>query len=279
MPQAAAGDTVPCDYLERFLRQAGTITWDESALAGARLDSRTARILHVGAQLEDDTAITVRQGRTLGIERSSDIAVFLPLWDVEEAEHGKALHALLAHQRYEVPVAAPQRISRRRRAIARIPAPVFGRFPHTAFLFCVLGAAAEYLAMVTYTEIIKRTDNEAAASLLRDITRQEARHFAFLLAAAQDRAGRLSPLQGRIARRVLRSLWEPIGVPSLGRAVWDDLFANWIADPPFADRLRMMDRVVDSIPHLGDLRLMERFLAGSASPTPARAGCRANPPR
>jgi hypothetical protein len=257
-------------YVDRFFRQAGVIEWDQAEFASARLDTGMARILHVGALLEDDTAITIRQGRALGIDRSPDISAFLPVWDAEEAEHGRALHALLSGQRYDAPIAAPLSISLRRRVVARVPARLLGRLPQTAFLFCVLGAAAEYLATVTYTELAKRDDNPAVVSLLRRITRQEARHFAFFLAAAHERAEQLSSIQGRISRRVLEALWEPIGVPSLGRAVWEDLFADWIADPQFAGRLRMMDRVLDDIPHIGAMHLMGRFLDDTIARTAAR---------
>lgn len=260
--------SAPGDYLGRFMRHAGLITWVSTDLALARLDAQTCRVLHVAAQLEDDTAITVRQGRTLGIERDDDIAAFLPVWDAEESVHADALRALLESQCYEPPLASPPSISRRRRVVARVPARFLGRLPQTTFLFCVLGAAAEYLAMVTYTEVAKRIDDRNVVNLLHDIVRQEARHFAFLLAAAQQRGTTLSALHARVARRVLVALWEPIGVPSLGRSSWDELFAPWIAEPHFAGRLRMMDRVVDSIPHLDGLHLMERFLA-DASTTPA----------
>jgi len=273
------GHTGAEDRVERFLRHSGVISWQPTALASTPLDAVTARILHVAAELEEDTAITVRQGRALGIEREPDIAAFLPVWDLEETEHAVALWALLAEQTYQPPQPAPRALSVRRRMLARVPASAIGRLPQTTFLFCALGAAAEYLAMVTYNEVSKRTDHAPVQILLRDIVRQEARHFAFLLSAAQERGQRLSPVQGRIARRVLRSLWEPIGVPTLGRAVWTELFAPWIAEPEFNRRLRMMDRVVDSIPHLGDMQLMDRFLTGYASPVTPPAGPAANPPR
>jgi hypothetical protein len=253
------------NYTERVLRNAGTIRWDHDRLSAATLDEELARILHVAALLEDDTAITVRQAQSLGIQRSDDLARFLPMWDEEEAEHGRALHALLSAQTYTAPAPAPASISRRRNAVAHLPTSVLGRLPPTAFLFCVLGAAAEYVATVTYTELIKRAYDPAVGQLLRDITRQEARHFAFFLAAAKVRGNELSNTGGRVARRVLTAMWEPIGVPSLGRAGWEELFGSWLEDEGFVDRIRMMDRVVDGIPHLAGMHLMERFLDETAT--------------
>jgi hypothetical protein len=202
----------------------------------------------------------VRQARSLGLERSHDLAAFLPVWDEEEAEHGRALHFLLSHQMYDPPRPAPATISLRRRTVARVPTGLLGRLPQTEFLFCVLGAAAEYLAIVTYTELVKRTHEPAVGALLRDIARQEARHFAFFLAVAKDRGAAISNLNGRVARRVLASIWEPIGVPSLGRPAWQHLFSGWMQDADFTARLGVMDRVVDSIPHLNGMHLMTDFL-------------------
>lgn len=60
-------------------------------------------------------------------------------------------------------------------------------------------------------------------------------------------------------------MWEPIGVPSLGRPVWERLFGEWMRDEDFVARITMMDRVVDSIPHLCELHLMESFLQETLS--------------
>jgi len=59
---------------------------------------------------------------------------------------------------------------------------------------------------------------------------------------------------------VLRAVWEPIGVPTLGIAAWSEVFSEWLADPRIQQRLVMMDRVVDSIPHLDGVGLMATFL-------------------
>ncbi len=256
---------LPGEYTERVLRAAGKIAWDCQQLADSTIDPDLARILHVGALLEDDTVITVRHAASLGLSRSYDLAQFLPMWDEEEAEHGRALHFLLDHQRYTPPEAAPASISRRRRALSHLPLAAVGRLPQTPFLFCVLGAAAEYVATVTYHELIKRVDDPTVVQLLRDITRQEARHFAFFLAAAKHRGEALSVTNGRIARRALAAMWEPIGVPSLGRPVWERLFGEWMRDEGFVERITMMDRVVDSIPHLQGMHLMRNFLKDTLS--------------
>lgn len=253
------------DPLDRFLRGAGPISYDADALRDARLASQLATIVHVAALLEDDTAITVRQGRALGVDRAADLAVFLPLWDLEEAAHGAALRALLADHEYPRPVRVVWRNSARRRLAASIPLG-FGRaVPATEFLFCTLGAAAEYVATMTYAEIASALDDPAAAGLVRTIARQEARHFAFFLDAARRRGERMSALDGRFARRVLRAIWQPIGVPTLGPDTWRQLFGPWIAGS-FGRRVERMDRIVDTIPHLDGMHLMGSFLQPSGTP-------------
>jgi hypothetical protein len=248
------------DYVDRFRAQAGLISWDPNDLRSCSTGSDLARILHVAALLEEDTAITVRQGASLGMHRCADLAVFLPQWDAEEAEHGRALRCLIEGQDYEAPSPAPRSIGLRRRTLARIPASTFARVPQTSFLFCVLGAAAEYVATTIYAELASRTDSRVVEQLLRSIARQEARHFAFFLAAARVRGRSLSTMNGRLARLVLRTVWEPIGVPTLGAPAWRDMFADWLDDDGFRRRVEMMDRVIDSIPHLEGAGLMRRFL-------------------
>jgi hypothetical protein len=248
------------DYVDRFRFRAGLISWNAADFATCSLDPGFVQILHVAALLEEDTVITVRQGSSLGLHRSADLAEFLPQWELEEAEHGRALRFLLDHQDYEPPERRRKSLALRRRVVARIPARALVRLPETSFLFCVLGAAAEYVATVIYAELAKQSDSIPAEHLLRAIARQEARHFAFFLAAARLRGNRITTLNGHVARRVLRSIWEPIGVPTLGVSVWHDMFADWLEDARFRDRMVMMDRIVDSIPHLEGVGLMSGFL-------------------
>lgn len=248
------------DHAARFLRDAGPVEWDDSILAAARVDPGWCRVLHVVAGLEADTAITAGHARTTGIDRADDLAAFLPAWADEEAEHARAISALLAHQAYEAPVPAPAAIARHRRVAARVPRSVLGRLRVTGLVYCTLGAAAEYVTVVVYRALAAQIGDPAVTSLLRDIERQERRHCAFLLTAARRRAHGLSPMEARVARRVLRTMWEPPGVPSLGLPVWRAAFAPFLVDAHLRARVREMDRVVDAVPHLDGLGLMDRFL-------------------
>jgi hypothetical protein len=261
------------DYVDRFRFRAGLISWNATDLEACRMDPDLAQILHVAALLEEDTAITVHQGSSLGLDRSADLGEFLPQWALEEAEHGRALRFLLQYQDYESPERSQQSTALRRRAVARIPVRALARLPETSFLFCVLGAASEYVATVIYAELAKQSDEIPVEQLLRSIARQEARHFAFFLGAARLRGNRLATWNAHVARRVLRSIWEPIGVPTLGTSVWHDMFAGWLEDASFRERVEMMDRIVDSIPHLAGVRLMGRFLEQLPDATNLAAGC------
>ena len=95
----------------------------------------------------------------------------------------------------------------------------------------------------------------------REITRPERRHCAFLLTAARERGGAISSVEARLTRWVLEEMWEPPGVPSLGLDhVARPAFAPFIDDTTLRARVAEMDRIVDAIPHLADLHLMQRFL-------------------
>lgn len=246
--------------MTRFLRRSGLVAWDRDALSACRLDEEFCRILHVVALLEEDTAISTRQARSLGIDRAGDLAAFLPSWEREEAEHARALRFLLAPQMYSRPPRRSNAISLRRRAVALVPAAPFRCLPQTGLVFCALGAAAEYVTIVTYTEFARSVEQPAVALLLRAIARQEGRHFAFFLAAARARADVMSSMHGSLARKALASLWEPVGVPSLGLSAWRTVFARLLERADFRARVQRMDQVVDSIPHLGGLQLMSTFM-------------------
>ena len=254
-------------HVIRFRAQAGPIAWSPDELRRCALDPEMGRILHVAVLWEDDTSITARQGRSLGVDRAADIAEFLPLWRTEEADHARALHCLLEGRDHEAPAAATAAIARRRLVVARVPVRAMARLPQTAFVFCVLGAAAEYLATTIYAALAKEAEAAVLQRLLRSIARQEARHFAFFQAAARIRGERMGAVNGAVARRMTASVWTPIGVPTLGRDRWFETFAALLDDEHLRNRLLMMDRVIDSIPHLTDLHLMRRFLEARPVPT------------
>ena len=252
---------------ERFLRDAGPVPWDPRALRGAALDPVTARMLEVAAGLEADTGITRDQASALGIDRAPDLAAFFPVWAMEEAEHARALRALVDGRAFpEVPPRPPE-IARRRRALTRLPVSVLRRLPEPAVVACTFGATAEYVTIIVYRTIAEDLEDAAVRGLLRDIVRQEARHLAFLLAAARARAAELGPVHARVTRRVIRAMWEPPGVPSLGVEGWRDVFAPLLGRAELRARVASMDRMVDSIPHLEGLALMARYLSGPGGVT------------
>lgn len=254
-------------HVERFLRHAGPIEWSDHEMHGRRVDPALARVLHVAALLERDTAFTVEHARSFGLQRTDDLATFLPLWDTEEREHALAFEALLAQQTYEPPPAAPATISTRRHLAASLPLGLVGRARPVGFLFCVLGAAAEYLATAVYSMLARQATDATVRRLVHEVSRQEARHFAFFLAAAERRGAAMTGVEGAIARRVLAAVWEPIGVPTLGREGWWRLFGDWVTDAHFRDRMLMVDRVIGDLPHLGGCQLMADFVAAPMAVT------------
>ena len=254
-------------HLERFERDAGPITWDPAALAECELGPELSRVLHVASVLEEDTAISARQARALGLDRDPDMAGFLTIWEQEEAEHGRALRHLLGAQRYDLPQLRPTLAPLRRHGLASIPLTGLRRVPATGLVVCALGAAAEYVAIVIYTELIKQTDDPRVVTLLRSIVRQEGRHMAFFLAAARSRADDMSTVQGRLSRWAIARIWEPVGLPSLGEQTWHTTLAPLLSDQRVRGRAEKMDHVLDSITHLAGMQLMTTFLRTHPAPT------------
>jgi hypothetical protein len=250
--------TTVAPYVSRFLSASGVIPWEPDAVAGCRLDASTAMALQIAAVLEEDTAISAAHARSLGLDRAADMGAFLPRWEVEEAEHGGILRALVAAT--AMPDIRSKAIVAHRRRVAALPLRGLGRFPATGLVYCTLGAAAEHLAITSYTALVARSEHPTVVSSLRAIIRQEGSHLAFFAAAARARGEAMSSAQGRLARRALIRLWQPIGVSSLGWEVWCTRNREWVDDERLRARAARMDALIDTIPHLAGLRLMDRFL-------------------
>lgn len=219
------------------------------------------RVLAVAALLEQDTSISADQTRALGLDRAADIATFLPIWEAEEAEHARVLRYLTSAAPSSRPPPRPAVTVIRRRGQALVPAQLLGRWEPVGVAFCTLGAAAEYVATVLYTELATITDDPELEALLRAIVRQEGRHLAFFTAAARRRARSMSWLEQRAVRSLVRSVWTPVGMASLGARRWWATIGPILDQPGVRDRIRRMDRVVDRIDHLDGLDLMGSFLA------------------
>lgn len=266
------GVTARSDHVERFARGAGLIDWVPDELAACWLDEDVARLLAVAVLLEEDTAISAAQARALGLDRAPDMAVFLTAWEEEEAEHARALRCLTAGHVGGRPPSRPAGNSLKRHGQALVPARLLGRFGPVGVAFCTLGAAAEYVAIVIYTELAKATADPAAAALLRAIIRQEGRHLGFFLAAAQQRAAGMPLHEQRLARWLVARLWTPVGMATLGTDRWWDQIGPLLEQPEVRARVQRMDRVVDAVPHLVGLGLMGGLLAAHPRAT-------TNPPR
>lgn len=259
MGHLATADTP--DHLARFARGAGRIDWAPEALATCQLDDDVARLLAVAVLLEEDTAISAAQARALGLDRASDMAAFLTAWEEEEAEHGRALRCLTAGHVVGRPPTRPASSSVRRHGQALVPARLLGRFGPVGVTFCTLGAAAEYVAIIVYTELAKATADPTVVALLRSVIRQEGRHLGFFLAAAQYRAATMPSHEQRLARSLVAHLWSPIGMATLGTEQWWDEIGPLLERPRVRERVVGMDRVVDAVPHLAGLGLMGSFLS------------------
>ena len=251
--------TMPA-YASRYLAGSGAIVWDRNAAEACRLDATTTATLQVAAILEEDTAISAAHARSFGLDRAPDLDAFLRVWEPEEAEHGRILRALAGATAGTSRDPRPKTIAKRRRRIAAVSIRCLGRASATGLVYCTLGAAAEYLAVISYTALTAQIQDTTAGSLLRAITHQEGRHLAFFLAAARARGTAISPMQARLARRALLRLWEPIGVSSLGSTAWRALNGHWLDNDSFRARAARMDAMVNTIPGLTGLALMGNFL-------------------
>ena len=250
------------DYVEEFLRSWGPVQWS-SAVAESKISPDLRNLIEAVAMVEANTVVEARKAQTAGLFKHHDLATFFPIWEAEEGEHARALKYLLSH---DTNAAAHERIKSRGEHLRHRLSPLVlfcsRALPGVDLAFCALAAAAEYVTIVTYGDVSKRSESPQHKRLFLDIARQEGRHMRFYLAAAKARSHAYGRCAHIVARLILRYLWRPVGVNPLGAAGWQQAFAPLLQDPGFVVRVLKMDSVIDSVPGLEGLRLMQTYLNG-----------------
>ena len=246
------------DYVDAFLRPWGRLEFDPEAV-GTPLPAALFDAVASAAIAEENTVVEARKGQSLGLFRHRDLATFLPVWEAEESEHGRALVAVTSlndSTRNRLIKMTRTEVLAERLKTMTLP---FSRFiPGMDIVYCLTGYIGEYHTVTLYHEIAKRCTSDAHRELFQAIARQEGRHFRFYSAAVHARTQNKG-LSVRVARWVMRWFWLPVSADCLGAAAFKANFSELLSDPELVTRLLHSDELVDQIPGLSGLNLMHRF--------------------
>jgi hypothetical protein len=121
------------------------------------------------------------------------------------------------------------------------------------------GAVNELTTLTAYHQMIRKTSHPALVQVLKQIIKDERRHFAFYRAQAKMRLAR-SARALRLARWVMARLWTPVGVGVKGWSDLNVLVGYLFSDPEGRRAADEMDETIHALPGLNGLRLMRRVI-------------------
>jgi hypothetical protein len=252
--------------LEDYLRGWGPIQWrDQVQNSSVQFNPDLGGVLNALADIEDDAFYMRVKLRHTGALRADVINHFVAVWLAEESEHSRALAHLADLYGYQRQKREHKLLGRDKRSIAAVVGLSIGGAVYSNGMcaaYLTLGAAQEYVALTTYNALAEENNDEVTRDILRQISRQEGRHLRFYRRGAEAILEGNSVAQ-KFCRWVLSTYWRPPGIDLLGREEWIRLFGKLLEVPENAAKYNGMDAMLDRLPGLEGLNLMQRFTLGA----------------
>ena len=282
------GPTDTTDFdLDRFVRTSGRVDLSEVAWERARetpLTPDEVRLLRYMMDIESHTVIFLRDLMATQAAFDPTITAFLSCWNYEEYWHGEAFSRLLgeagipiAPDREEVRHDSPYptrtgRIHRIRRSLgARGYVSHLGTLVGSALtdrdfvaIHMTWGMVNELTTASAYRWMFDRTGNVPLVQVLRAITKQERRHFAFYRSQAKRRLA-ASPRARRIVRWSLDHLWAPVGTGVRPQPETDFVVTHLFNNPDGLVLVKELDDTIAALPGLEGTRYLEGALREAAA--------------
>lgn len=226
------------------------IDWKEARRVG--ITDEEAQILRYMQDVESHTILYLRDLLTGFTARDPEVTTFLACWVYEETYHGRALDRFLvevgrppARDRHDQVHGRPSFRERLTGWTGRMAA---NATPHFAAVHMAWGAANEFCAALSYTQLARRTENAPLRMLCNRLAKDERRHFAFYFDQAQKRLRAGGVFAQKLCALMLGRFWEPVGM-GVGGPSTIDLCASYLFDGPRGRRaVAEFDEVVRSLP-------------------------------
>jgi hypothetical protein len=251
--------------LERYKRVVGRLEVDDidfGAFRDAPLGPSALRCVRYMHDVEQHTACYLRNLLNTKAHNDPDITEFLTLWNFEEHWHGEALGAVLAA--HDEPGGSSRVEQMRARLGWKMSSSpmVWMAFSaatkHFLAVHMTFGVINEWTTQAGYARLSAVADHPTLTQLLKRIMRQEGRHIDYYL----DQARRRLTSRGaqRTTRAMVRMLWSPVGAKVMPADDTRHLVRTLFLDRDGRDVALRIDRRIDSLPGLADMRLMEAAL-------------------
>lgn len=233
---------------------------------------RCIRAMH---DVEHHTSCYLRNLLNTPAHADPEVSEFMVLWAYEEHWHGEALAAVLA--------AHGEPAGRDR--VARLRARMRGRLavsplvwmaltavtPRFLALHMTIGLVNEWTTQAAYGRLAAVADHPTLTELLRRIMRQEGRHIDMYRSRAVAEL-EASATARRITRVVVGHLFHPVGATVMAPDEIDHLARTLFGGPEGAAVAARLDRRIGSLPGLGGMTPVRRFLERHAVPTDRHLG-------
>jgi hypothetical protein len=242
---------------------------DFDAFRDAPLAPEHVRVLRYMHDVEMHTSCYLRNLLNTKAHHDPEITSFLPLWIFEEHWHGEALSEVLAA--HGEPSGAERVGAMRGRLGWRITASplVWMAFSaatkHFLAVHMTFGAINEWTTQAGYARLSSVAGHPTLSELLRRIMRQEGRHIDFYRTQAVDRL-RDNPAAQRTTRRMIKTLWNPVGAKVMPAAETRHLVQTLFAGDEGRAMCERVDRRIDALPGLHGLDLMTGTLTAVVAP-------------
>ena len=258
--------------LDRYIRTSDRldltgVEWDR--VREHPLTDAEVRVLRYMMDIESYTVIFFRDMLATRAAFDPDVTAFMTCWNFEELWHGEAFSRLLGEA--GIPVGPDQELVRydsayptrrvrnhwiRRRMGSKGYVSHLGTLVGSAVaaqdfiaVHMTWGAVNELTTLTAYHRLIATSRNVALTQLLRAISKQERRHFAFYRAQARVRLAR-SERARKLVRLSMDRLWAPVGTGIRPQTETDFTVTYLFNDPDGLVALKEMDETIAALPGL-----------------------------
>jgi hypothetical protein len=280
--------------IDRYLRNSkrldlSGLQWED--IPNHPLSGGDVMCLHYMMDIETHTVVYLRDLLATRAVHDPYVTGFLSCWVYEELWHGEAFSEFLRAYGIELPAepklpdgrtpmpTRPNRVKefRERMGVGHqlfLLPTLFGSLVIRDFvaLHMTWGAINELTTLSGYHQLKRRSSHPVLHDLLDRIVQDERRHFAFYRAQAKARLA-ANPCAARIVRRLLKAFWTPVGAGVKSEEEVDALALYLFGDSAEGRAgAREIDRIINEIPGLEGMTLIDDYLGGALERATRRPG-------